>query len=174
MSPQGFLHTSLDDVSNLSRGKPTRSRCGSRYIPHRLTLIERDAFEAAKRRGFLVLRPHLRENLLNVWSKWCSALNRPCMHLDRAAYDGYDQIYVNLSIKVWRSAEDHVFARSMFELGEAVGVSGKLCYADRVLVLWISHLEKRHLATIASQVIKILALAEKMLRLQKVQATSIE
>jgi len=65
---------SKDDVELLSRGKPSKTKRGSRAIPHRLTAEERILFEAAKKRGVLKIaanRP--RANLLNVYKLWCEA-----------------------------------------------------------------------------------------------------
>jgi len=65
---------SKDDVQLLSKGKPSKTKSGSRAIPHRLTVKERILFEAAKKMGFLKIaanRP--RANLLNVYKLWCEA-----------------------------------------------------------------------------------------------------
>ena len=69
-----------DDVENLSRGLPTRSRRGSRSIGHRLTQKERILFEAAKRQGFLKLPVGgLRPNVVNIYRLWCEAEGRVCV-----------------------------------------------------------------------------------------------
>jgi hypothetical protein len=61
-----------EDVELLSRGKPTRSKAGSRSVGHRLTQKERILFEAAKRHGFLKIPvTGIRENVKNVYLKWC-------------------------------------------------------------------------------------------------------
>ena len=71
------LRPSKDDVENLSRGLPTRSKLGSRNIGHRLTQKERILFEAAQRQGFLKLPlTGLRENVVNVYRLWCEATGR--------------------------------------------------------------------------------------------------
>ena len=70
-----------DDVENLSRGRPTRARIGSRAIGHRLTQKERILFEAAKRHGHLKIPASgCRENVINVYRLWCEA-NGSAMHL---------------------------------------------------------------------------------------------
>lgn len=68
------MKISKDDVENLSRGKASRSKAGSRSVGHRLTSRERVLFEAAKRNGFLKI-PHsgARDNVRNVYLKWCEA-----------------------------------------------------------------------------------------------------
>ena len=63
-----------DDVERLSRGKSTRSRVGSRQIPHRLTCKERILFEAAQRQGFLkVPMAGIGSNVLSIYKLWCDA-----------------------------------------------------------------------------------------------------
>lgn len=59
-----------DDVEKLSRGKSTKSKSGSRAVPHRLTKDEREEFERAKKRGVLKPKRWHRENLINIWEKW--------------------------------------------------------------------------------------------------------
>ena len=68
-----------DEVEKLSRGLPTKSKAGSRTIGHRLTVKERILFEAAKRQGFLKIPAvGLRDNVINIYRKWCDAANLPC------------------------------------------------------------------------------------------------
>jgi hypothetical protein len=63
-----------DEVEKLSRGEPTRGKHGNRRVPHRLTQKERTVFEAAKINGYLVIpRTGTRENLVNIYTKWCEA-----------------------------------------------------------------------------------------------------
>ena len=72
-----------DDVKKLSRGKSTRSRIGSRQIPHRLTQKERILFEAAQRQGFLkVPVAGIRPNVLNICKLWCDAEGKDCIMVD--------------------------------------------------------------------------------------------
>jgi hypothetical protein len=69
-----------DDIDKLSRGKPTKSRIGSRRIGHRLTQKERLLFEAAQRQGFLKIPvTGSRPNVLNVYRLWCQAEGRVCI-----------------------------------------------------------------------------------------------
>lgn len=70
----GEEKVSKDDVEKLSRGQRTNSKIGSRTVGHRLTQKERAQFEAAKRNGFLKIPAvGLRENVKNVYLKWCEA-----------------------------------------------------------------------------------------------------
>jgi hypothetical protein len=63
-----------DDVECLTRGLPTKSRAGDVTVGHRLTKRERELFERAKKNGYLTL-PYapIRENVVNVYLKWCEA-----------------------------------------------------------------------------------------------------
>ena len=71
------------DIERLSRGKSTRSRIGSRQIPHRLTQRERILFEAAQRQGFLkVPVAGIRPNVLNIYKLWCDAEGKDCIVVD--------------------------------------------------------------------------------------------
>ncbi|MFU8892043.1 MAG: hypothetical protein ACNA8L_00300 [Luteolibacter sp.] len=66
-----------DDVERLSRGQSTRAKIGNRRIGHRLTLKERQLFEAAQRQGFLKIPVSgIRPNVLNVYRLWCVAEGR--------------------------------------------------------------------------------------------------
>jgi len=66
-----------DDVERLSRGQPTRAKIGSRRIGHRLTLKERQLFEAARRQGFLKIPvTGIRPNVINVYRLWCDVEGR--------------------------------------------------------------------------------------------------
>jgi hypothetical protein len=67
----------LDDVDSLSRGQPSRSKEGSRALPHRLTQSERIKLEVAKKRGYLQLPLNApRDNLINIYKLWCQATNK--------------------------------------------------------------------------------------------------
>ncbi|MEI7577411.1 MAG: hypothetical protein WCK51_10990 [Armatimonadota bacterium] len=72
-----------DDVERLSRGEATRSRAGSRGVGHRLTVRERALFEAAKKQGFLKIPvTGARENVRNVYRKWCEATGQTAVILE--------------------------------------------------------------------------------------------
>ena len=61
------------DILKLTRGESTRSKMGSRAVPHRLRKDESKRFELAIKKGFLELYESDRPNLLNVYKKWCEA-----------------------------------------------------------------------------------------------------
>jgi hypothetical protein len=65
---------SKDDVERLSKGLSSKSKTGSRNVPHRLTKKERIVFESAKKVGYLKLPANCRrENLVNIYLLWCQA-----------------------------------------------------------------------------------------------------
>ena len=67
----------LDDVVALSKGQKSRSKEGSRMLPHRLTQSERIKLAVAQKRGYLKLPLKTpRDNLLNVYKLWCEATGR--------------------------------------------------------------------------------------------------
>ncbi len=66
----------IDDVGRLSRGKSTKSKIGSRRVPHRLNKLELEAFERAKKYGFLKYNKRKYSvSLLNVYNKYCEIKN---------------------------------------------------------------------------------------------------
>lgn len=74
---------SRDDVEKLSRGKASRSKAGSRGVAHRLTERERALFESAKKNGFLKIPlSGARENVRNVYRKWCEATGQTAVILE--------------------------------------------------------------------------------------------
>jgi len=99
-----FVRPSLDDVENLSRGKPGRGRIGSRNVPHRLVDTERAEFEVSKKKGFVSLRGSgwRRERgaspLLNIYRQRCDAQARSCISLQRGlGSDPSDRVCVDVS-----------------------------------------------------------------------------
>ena len=74
---------SKDDVEMLSRGLASRSKIGNRGVGHRLTVKERALFEAAKKQGFLKIPlTGARENVRNVYRKWCEATDETAVILE--------------------------------------------------------------------------------------------
>lgn len=74
---------SKDDVEKLSRGEATRSKAGSRGVGHRLSVRERALLEAAKKQGFLKIPlSGARENVRNVYRKWCEATGETAVILE--------------------------------------------------------------------------------------------
>ncbi len=74
---------SKDDIEKLSRGCATRSKAGNRGVGHRLTVRERALFEAAKKQGFLKIPlSGVRENVRNVYRKWCEVTGETAVILE--------------------------------------------------------------------------------------------
>jgi hypothetical protein len=74
-----------DDVARLTRGKPSKNRCGSRQIRHRLRLDELERLAIARSRGYLAVNPSTRTALKNAWYLDCLAASRPCVYAERTA-----------------------------------------------------------------------------------------
>lgn len=63
-----------DDVARLSRGRPTKSRVGSRAIRHRLNQDELKMLAVAKKVGYLKIPVRrVRQALINTYLMWCEA-----------------------------------------------------------------------------------------------------
>lgn len=72
-----------DAVKDLSKGKGSSLRIGSRSVPHRLKNEERKLLNLSLKRGYLELQPWHRENLRNIYLKTCASLSIPailCIH----------------------------------------------------------------------------------------------
>lgn len=74
-----------DDVARLIRGRPSRSRVGSRQIRHRLRLNELEQLSIARSRGYLLVNPSTRTALKNAWYLDCVACSRPCRYVEHTA-----------------------------------------------------------------------------------------
>jgi|688.fasta_scaffold38509_8 hypothetical protein len=76
------LLVTKDDVARLVRGKPSKSRCGSRQIRHRLRLDELERLAVARGRGYLLVNPSTRTALKNAWFMDCVAASRRCFYVE--------------------------------------------------------------------------------------------
>lgn len=74
-------------VENLTRGKKSGARIGSRSVPHRLRQHEQTKLSIAIRRKYLTLGFDARENLENIWRKYCEVKRWPILIL-RKYQDG--------------------------------------------------------------------------------------
>ena len=72
------MNFSIDDVYNLAKGKPTKSKIGSRAIPARLNKHEWEQFEIAQKKGFLVVTDKTRWALQNIWVLYSEARGIEC------------------------------------------------------------------------------------------------
>lgn len=95
-----------EDVERLSRGQAAKVRgTGSRAVPHRLNVEERQAYETAVQKGFLTLNSNLgyrRERkgspLYNTWRMWCDAYGQPAVMLVKKSHShGKDAVWVDAS-----------------------------------------------------------------------------
>ncbi|MEY4667531.1 MAG: hypothetical protein RL518_230 [Pseudomonadota bacterium] len=77
-----------DDVARLTRGKPSRTRVGSRQIRHRLRNDELDRLAVARSRGYLTVTPTTRAALQNAWHLDRLAALKPCLFVQHTA-NGY-------------------------------------------------------------------------------------
>jgi hypothetical protein len=82
---------SKDDVERLSKGLRSKSRSGSRSIPHRLNKKERIIFETAKNKGFLKIPICCtRRNVINIYQLWCEATGIECRIITESKIDYSD------------------------------------------------------------------------------------
>jgi len=83
------VRPSLDDVLRLSRGQSTRSRTGSRQVPHRLNADETKRFQLARDHGFLVVRgsgyrvERKGSPLSNLHRQLCDAESRVALRIEQ-------------------------------------------------------------------------------------------
>lgn len=82
------LSVTKDDVARLTRGKPSKNRCGSRQIRHRLRLDELERLSVARSRGYLLITPSTRSALKNAWYLDRVSVAQPCIYVERTA-SGY-------------------------------------------------------------------------------------
>lgn len=64
-----------DDIRRLSKGKASRSKIGSRAVPHRLTQEEQKQIDLAMKKGFLEVQEHQRINAQNIYQKYAQVNN---------------------------------------------------------------------------------------------------
>lgn len=100
------IRPTLDDVERISKGERARRRgTGSRSVPHRLNAFERDEWELAKKRRFVVLdgtgwrRERGDSPLLNSFRNYCDSVSIPCISLMRGNGAGtiHDKVLVDFS-----------------------------------------------------------------------------
>ena len=68
-------------IEKLTRGKKSGANIGSRNVPHRLRPYEHDQFTRAIRQRFLRVPFDSRQNVVNIWRKYCEAKAWPCVIL---------------------------------------------------------------------------------------------
>jgi hypothetical protein len=103
---------SLDDVLRLSKGQSTRSRAGSRTVPHRLNSDERQQFDLARKHGFLTVRGtgYRRRRkgspITNIHRQLCDAQNRVVVRVEDCS--------VCIDFSTLRRPEEHSELRKLY------------------------------------------------------------
>jgi hypothetical protein len=92
-----------DAIISISKGKSTRTKIGSRAVPHRLRQDERLSVARALELGFLELYPWSRDNSVNIFKKMCASLGkRPifCTHEKNQSIVWYDLVSEKESLPI--------------------------------------------------------------------------
>ena len=63
----------LENIEQLTKGKKSWIKIGSRSIPHRLKPYEREKYKRALHNKYLEIHENERVNLINIWDKVCTA-----------------------------------------------------------------------------------------------------
>eukprot|EP00850_Spirogloea_muscicola_P017119 SM000144S00667 [mRNA] locus=s144:133022:134651:+ [translate_table: standard] len=89
---------SLDDVERISKGLSSKAKIGSRQVPHRLNAEERKAYDLAKERGYVVIKPQTRHYpLRNTFRNFCDASAQPCIRIEQGTSADSDKLVVDLT-----------------------------------------------------------------------------
>jgi hypothetical protein len=73
----------LEHIDALSKGKKSGIRIGSRAVPHHLYAYERDEYERALKRWYLMIDLRSRPNLENLWMLVCQSRSTECIILKK-------------------------------------------------------------------------------------------
>jgi hypothetical protein len=74
----------LEHIDALSKGKKSGIRLGSRAVPHHLYAYEREEYERALKRGYLVIDRSDRVNLQNLWMLVSESRGAECLILHKS------------------------------------------------------------------------------------------
>eukprot|EP00850_Spirogloea_muscicola_P003710 SM000015S01210 [mRNA] locus=s15:512621:514244:- [translate_table: standard] len=89
---------SLDDVERISKGLSSKAKIGSRQVPHRLNAEERKAYDLAKERGYVVIKPQTRYYPLRyTFRNFCDARAQPCIRIEQGTSAESDKLVVDLT-----------------------------------------------------------------------------
>lgn len=66
------MNIKIENLENLIKWKKSWKNIWSRAIPHHLYKYELDKYNIAIRKWYLTISSKDRENLLNVWEKYCN------------------------------------------------------------------------------------------------------
>jgi hypothetical protein len=69
------------DIIQLSKGKPSKNKIGSRTVPHRLNAFEQKEFEIAIKKGYLAYNSKTRLALQNTFEEYQRAKRLPAIKL---------------------------------------------------------------------------------------------
>mmetsp|Transcript_21560 Transcript_21560/g.46895 ORF Transcript_21560/g.46895 Transcript_21560/m.46895 type:complete len:231 (-) Transcript_21560:176-868(-) len=110
---QKVFRPTLDDVERISLGKGARKRgTGSRYVPHRLNRDERQLYDQAKKKNYLIVKgtAYRRERkgspLCNTFRQRCDALEQICVIIEKYGFG--DRIKIDFSTLRLRDDRAHV------------------------------------------------------------------
>ena len=111
---QKVYRPSLNDVERISLGKGAHKRgTGSYYVPHRLNADERQLYNQAKEKNYLVIRgtAYRRRRkgspVCNTFRQRCDALEQLCVVIEKDASNG-DRIKIDFSTLRVRDDTHHV------------------------------------------------------------------
>jgi hypothetical protein len=90
-------------VERLMKGQKSGVHLGSRQVPHHLYKHEKTQFEFAIKYGFLTLKQDSRVNLLNIWEKYCQALQKP-MRVLKKFRDGTAEVWYDYKIETFKQS----------------------------------------------------------------------
>lgn len=96
----------MDHVERLSRGKKSGAKIGSRAVGHYLKPHERDTFNRALAKGYLVIHEKDRANLWHIWEKACLAKGIPFLILIKDTQNALGTVYQNDNIAYLGSLEE--------------------------------------------------------------------
>lgn len=74
----------LEHIDALSKGKKSGIRLGSRAVPHHLYAYEREEYERALKRWYLIVDKTDRANLENLWMLVSESRQTECLILHKA------------------------------------------------------------------------------------------
>ncbi len=100
-------------IENLTKGKKSGVKIGSRNVPHRLKKHEQEKFSLAIKRKFLVVDFDSRENLINIWKKYCSVKSWNYVVVEKTQTDRTYVIQKNGKMTFDNRKEAVSFARSI-------------------------------------------------------------
>jgi hypothetical protein len=73
----------IEHIDALSKGKKSGIKLGSRSVPHHLYIYEREEYERALKRWYLIVDASDRVNLENLWMLVCEARKCDCLILHK-------------------------------------------------------------------------------------------